>query len=92
MWPEVVWEYSLYHGEEQELKELLCTWPKLLARLGPVVDTPIVKKEPEAMGFENKEYYPLVNPRTHELGGKRAVLNKDLSEQWRALLGVMAHR
>ncbi|GLC67679.1 hypothetical protein PLESTF_000590000 [Pleodorina starrii] len=40
--------------------------------------------------FPHLEYWPLVNPRAHPLGGQRATLNEAMELSWRNLLARMA--
>jgi len=95
-WRYEIWEYSLLHRDPETVREYVASSSGLTWRLGPVAETPLISRQPwagDAAGAPAyAEFWPLVNPRVHELGGRQAVLNEQLRESWQALLAVLARR
>lgn len=90
---EVLWSYSVLHNAEQALRQYLLHQSQFLAECGPYVDSALVVIDPiERRTFEHLEYKPLVNPRAHQLGERRQILNDRLAEQYRRLMDILACR
>ena len=66
---------------------------KLARELGPVFKSSLVEIEPEESGvFEHREYWPIVNARTHAKGGAVSIANRALAAEYRAFLDILAAR
>ena len=64
---------------------------KLKRKLGPSFESSLVTIDPEMTDvFEHKEYWPLVNARSHALDGTATIANEGLKATYRAFLDVLA--
>ncbi|HEY6039629.1 MAG TPA: hypothetical protein VIV58_35355, partial [Kofleriaceae bacterium] len=85
-----VWGYALLHRDTPRLR----AWLRAAAHdldAGPVLE--MIDLDAEATtSYEHLEYAPLVNARAHKLGPKLRILNDGFAEQYRAFLGLVAHR
>ncbi|GIW98251.1 MAG: hypothetical protein KatS3mg111_1584 [Pirellulaceae bacterium] len=88
-----LWAYAVHHNDPQRIEQLLQHRPDLVARLGPVFDSPLIQVFPEEqLSFAHLEYRPLVLARTHPLGGERTILNPSLAAQYQRFMEVLAHQ
>ncbi len=63
---------------------------KLAPMFGPVFKSSLVEIEPEeADVFEHREYWPIINARTHAKGGAATIPNAALAKEYRAFLDVL---
>jgi len=59
--------------------------------LGPVFKSSLIEIEPERDDvFEHREYWPVINARTHSRGGAPTIPNEALAAEYRAFLDVLA--
>ncbi len=59
--------------------------------LGPVFKSSLIDIEPERDDiFEHREYWPVINARTHSRGGAPTIPNEALAAEYRAFLDVLA--
>ncbi|MBQ6245885.1 MAG: hypothetical protein IJK04_03390, partial [Kiritimatiellae bacterium] len=59
--------------------------------LGPVFKSSLIEIEPERDDiFEHREYWPVINARTHSRGGTPTIPNEALTAEYRAFLDVLA--
>ena len=64
---------------------------KLAPLFGPVFKSSLVEIEPEEADiFEHREYWPIINARTHAKGGAATIANAALAKEYRAFLDVLA--
>lgn len=64
---------------------------KVAKRLGPWLETSVAVVAPEEAGiFEHKEYWPMINARTHSRGGSATIPNAAFAKQYRAFLDALA--
>ena len=64
---------------------------KLAPLFGPVFKSSLVEIEPEEADlFEHREYWPIINARTHAKGGAATIANTALAKEYRAFLDVLA--
>lgn len=64
---------------------------KLAPMFGPVFKSSLVEIEPEESGlFEHREYWPIINARTHAKGGAATIANEALAKEYREFLDVLA--
>ena len=80
--------------DERRVKEALSRREnirKLLPHFGPAFKSSLIEIEPEeADVFEHKEYWPMINARTHAKGGSATIANEALAKEYRAFLDVLA--
>lgn len=93
VYDDVLWSYSLMHGDRQSLSEFLSHADSFLARTGPWLESPLIDINPITRGnYEHLDYRPLVNARAHQLGKSRQILNDRLHEQYHRLMNILAHK
>lgn len=86
-----LWSYGLLHEDARSVRELLPTEGGFVARCGPVLDSPLLRIEPERRGlYEHIEFAPLFNQRAHVLGDRRRLFDPGLAAQYASLLEVLA--
>ena len=78
--------YGIFHEDPAVAKVWLAN-SRLAKQVGPVFDSPLLTVNPvEAKTYQHLEYDPLVNPRAHDLGAKREILNLALRDQYTSFL------
>jgi hypothetical protein len=88
-----VWSYSVHHRDESQMGTFLLHDNNLVSRCGPILDSPILKLNPITRGdYQQFEYRPLINARTHQLGKTRQILNDRMYGQYHQLLNILAHQ
>ena len=88
-----LWAYSLKHRDEPAMKQYLAMRAKLVDRVGPVLDSPLLSVEPiERREYELLEYAPLVRARIHRLGAENEILNPTFLRQYRLFVSMLGHR
>ncbi|MDF3129324.1 hypothetical protein P0Y35_08965 [Kiritimatiellaeota bacterium B1221] len=83
---DTTYSYGIYHKDIPVTRIWLAnsTYAK---QVGPVLDSPLLTVNPvETKSYQHLEYDPLVNPRAHDLGDKREILNQALNQQYRSFL------
>ena len=64
---------------------------RLAEHLGPVFRSSLVEIEPEESDiFEHREYWPMINARTHAKGGAATIANSGLKKTYREFLDTLA--
>ncbi|MBR4172191.1 MAG: hypothetical protein IKR48_11125 [Kiritimatiellae bacterium] len=80
--------------DAQRVKEALSrreNVKKLVPQFGPVFKSSLIEIEPEeADVFEHKEYWPIINARTHAKGAAATIPNATFAKEYRAFLDVLA--
>jgi len=93
IYDEVLWSYSLKHGDGPNLAEYLLHQARFLDGCGRYLASPILLLEPVSRGrYEHLEYAPLVNARAHPLGGRSQILNDRFSEQYRRFIDLLSYK
>jgi hypothetical protein len=88
-----LWSYAVHHNDVPAIREFLQYRDDFLNRCGPYVDTALVTIDPVIRKtYQHMEYSPLVNARTHELGGARKILNDRFAAQHARLMHVLTYR
>lgn len=78
--------YGVFHEDPAAAKVWLAN-SQLAQQVGPVLDSPLLTVNPvERKTYQHLEYDPLVNPRAHDVGAKREILNLALRDQYRSFL------
>ncbi|MFZ2956601.1 MAG: hypothetical protein WA705_06900 [Candidatus Ozemobacteraceae bacterium] len=89
---DILWSYGMYHNDLATAREFLkhSRYPQMC---GLYIDTPLLTINPvERFTYQHREYLPLVNPRAHQLGKQRKILNKHLFDQYNLLLGCLQYK
>ena len=90
---QTLWSYSVMHNDLDSLREYLSHVPKVVTQCGRYFDSELMTIDPvERNWYQHKEYWPLVNDRTHQLGPQRKILNPSFYSQYRDLLSVLSNR
>ena len=60
---------------------------------GEYLDSPLLVLDPvERRTYEHLDYRPLINPRAHQVGLSRVILNGDFLAQYQQLMSVLSFR
>jgi hypothetical protein len=87
-----LWSYGLFHDALLVSREYLKHSP-YANRVGMFIDTPLLTVDPVARHtYQHMEYAPLVNPRAHQVGKERAILNHRFRQQYQRLMTVLSCR
>lgn len=86
------YSYGIFH-EEPAVARVWLANSGVARQVGPVLESELLTVDPvETKAYEHLEYAPLVNPRAHDVGEKRKILNLALREQYRSFLAVNLYR
>ena len=86
-----LWAYSLKHRDESGMREYLSMRQDLVTRVGPALNSPLLKVEPiERRQHELLEYSPLVRARIHPLRNQPEILNPTFLGQYRSFVRMLA--
>jgi hypothetical protein len=62
-------------------------------RCGLYLVSPLLTLDPvERLAYQHLEYAPLVNPRVHQLGAKRKILNQRFREQYQRFMKLLCYK
>ncbi len=90
---DTIYSYAVVHDDTDALREWLRHHDDFLARCGPYLASKLITIDPiERRTFQELEYSPLVNQRSHRLGGESRIPNPVVRGQYQALLGILAHK
>lgn len=88
-----VWSYSVFHDAPQAIREYLRYQDGFVALCGQYLDSPLLVIDPiERRTYEHLDYRPLINPRAHQVGLSRVILNGDFLAQYQRLMSVLSFR
>ena len=88
-----LWSYSVLHSDVPAMQQYLQHADSFVSQCGPALASPLLTIDPVARGaYEHLEYRPLVNPRVHQLGRRRQILNDRLHQQYEKLLAILSCR
>ncbi len=88
-----LWAYSLKHRDDPAMREYLSLRDDLVARVGPVLSSPLLDVEPiERRSYELLEYSPLVRARIHRLREENEILNSTFLGQYQSFVQMLGHR
>ena len=88
-----LWSYALLHRDPQGTTEYLRHRDDFLDQCGRALDAPLIKINPKERGrFQHLELSPLVYQRAHQLGSQRVFGNRDLANQYSALMDVLGYQ
>jgi hypothetical protein len=87
-----LWSYGVLHDEPAAIREFL-RHHDFADRCGLWLVSALLTLDPvERFDYQHLEYAPLVNPRAHPIGAKRAILNTRFREQYQRLMGVLSNK
>ena len=87
-----LWSYAVYHKDEPRMREFL-SQSALAGACGRFLRSPLLNVDPvERRWYEQLEYEPLVNARTHRLGKTRNILNNRFHEQYHRFLDILKYK
>lgn len=88
-----LWSYGLHHNDTAIAREFLKHREDFLERSGKAIECELVSVDPvERHWYQQLDYAPLVNARTHRLGRDHRILNDRFFAQYGAFLEVLAYR
>lgn len=88
-----LWSYGLLHRDPDATREFIRHRDDFLDQCGTWLETPLVSIDPkERRRFQHLELSPLVHQRAHQLGSERKFGNKDLANQYNALMDLLGYR
>jgi hypothetical protein len=86
-----LWSYGIYHNRPDVISQYLPHTP-FADRCGPVIASPLLTLDPVARHrYQHLEYKPLINARTHRIGGRDKILNDRLYDQYHRFLHQLSH-
>ena len=92
VYQDTLWSYGILHNVPSAIREYLRHSP-FSNRCGYWLDSPLLTLEPvERFDYQHLEYAPLVNPRAHQVGSKRAILNTLFREQYQRYMKVLSYK
>ncbi len=88
-----LWSYGIYHGAAPIVQQFLRHQDRFVAACGEYLDSPLLRSDPvERHSYEQLDYMPVVNARTHQLGSTRRILNNRFRAQYHRLMRVLSQR
>ncbi len=88
---DTTFSYAIHHQDVERARVWLPR-SRLADMVGPVLDSPLLTIDPVTRKtYEHLEYDPLVNPRAHQVGAVREILNPAVNQQYRAYLANAAY-
>ncbi len=88
-----LWSYGIKHNQVNAIREYLRNSNSFVQQCGMMLESPLLTINPvERNAFQFLEYRPLVNPRSHQLGGERKILNARLRAQYLAFMKVLSYQ
>lgn len=89
---DVLWSYGIYHNVLPAAREFLMH-STYATQVGDFIDTPLLSVNPVTrFTYQHMEYTPLVNPRAHQIGRDRTILNHRFRSQYRHLMKVLSYK
>jgi hypothetical protein len=92
VWQETLWSYGLLHNDAQTICAFLRHSP-FADRCGLCLASPLLTLDPvERLAYQHLEYAPLANPRAHQVGPRRKILNNRFREQYQRFMKVLSYK
>lgn len=87
-----LWAYGFAHRDEEAMQSYLELRDDLTQRVGPVLDSPLLRVDPvERRKHELLEYAPLVRARIHRLGEENQILNPTFRSQYESFVKTLGY-
>ncbi|MCX6927806.1 MAG: hypothetical protein NT154_32045 [Verrucomicrobia bacterium] len=92
VWQATLWSYGIQHNNPETIRAFLRHSP-FADRCGLYLTSPLLILDPvERRAYQHLEYAPLVNPRAHQVGAHRKILNNRFREQYQRLMKVLSYK
>jgi hypothetical protein len=89
----LLWSYSLLHHDLTGIAEYLVQEPQVRSRVGQFIDSPILQVDDFVdLDYDHREFWPLINIRTHQVRKDREILNQRIHHQYHRLLNYLARK
>lgn len=87
-----LWSYGILHNEPAVIRPFLQHSP-FAAQCGLWLESPLLSLNPvERFDYQHLEYAPLVNPRAHQVGAHRTILNPAFLRQYQRFMTVLRYK
>ncbi len=88
-----LWSYSIKHKDVINIREYLKHCNSFVQQTGEYLQSELLNVDAVIRKtYQHLEYSPLVNPRVHQFGKKRVILNDQLCSQYHRLMRVLSFR
>ncbi len=88
-----LWSYGVFHDAPQTIREYLRYQDAFVSICGDYLDSALLVLDPiERRSYEHLDYRPLINPRAHQVGLNRVILNGQFLAQYQHLMNVLTFR
>ncbi len=92
VYQDTIWSYGIFHNDSATIRTFLEHSP-FADRCGLWLVSPLLTLNPvERYVYQHLEYLPLVNPRAHQVGAQRKILNNRFREQYQRLMKVLGYK
>jgi hypothetical protein len=92
LYTDTLWSYGVAHNDTGTIREFV-RHHDFADRCGLWLVSPLLTLEPvERFVYQHLEYAPLVNPRAHPVGAKRAILNSVFRGQYQNYMKVLSYK
>lgn len=90
---DTLWSYAVLHNDAARLQQYLSRNGGLTRHVGPVIDSPLLTVNPvDRHYYQQRDYSPLVNARSHRLGSTRKIPNDKFRTQWNTLTKLLTYQ
>jgi hypothetical protein len=90
---QALWSYGIYHNSVLAANEYLQHVDRFVGQCGAFLQSPLLTIDPVIRKiYQQMDYRPLVNARSHQLGKHRRILNDRLFAQYHRLMTVLSYR
>ena len=88
-----LYSYGIFHDHAPSTRQFLLVDGRYLDRCGDYLVSQLVTMDPVTRrAYEHLEYSPLVNNRSHVVGGARKILNGRIRNQYQKLLRILSQK
>ncbi|MCA8963425.1 MAG: hypothetical protein KDC48_00985 [Planctomycetes bacterium] len=93
VYDDTLWSYAVLHRDPAATREYLEHQDGFLAQCGAFLQSRLVDIDPvERKAYQHVELDPLVHQRAHQLGSQRRIGNRDLAQQYGALMNILGYK
>lgn len=91
-WNLTLWSYGVLHNDPDRIRAFLQHSP-FADRCGLHLASPLLVLDPvERLAYQHLEYAPLVNPRAHQVGAHRKILNNRFREHYQRFMRLLGYK
>ena len=88
-----LWSYAVKHNRPKVISQFLKHADSFLAQCGKYLNCELLQLDAvERRWYEHREFWPLVNARSHQLGSRRTILNDRIWQQYHDLMAIISNR